>query len=212
MACSNPVYAIDVSNYQEAETSTPEALSALLDRIVAAGGNRPTHIVVRCGLSVEKPRLHQIAVAQMQAANALGLTVSLYVWIYAGADQNQAVMDAMNTSQEAGVPFCVLWADFEDSNPAPGWNDVIGFIASCQANGVTYYGIYTGAWWANAHMQGWDLAGVWLWDANYNNQENLRLPGYNGMMLVGHQYSDRAPDGSGLDMDIFAPEASGYSV
>lgn len=208
------IYAIDVSNYQESDTTTPEALSALFDRIEAAGGTRPQHVVVRAGLACEPARLKQIALAQMQSAAALGCTVSLYGWAYGTYGASQTVVDMMGHVNDSGVAAQCFWADMEGSGTeAPGRQWFIDFIAACQANGITFYGCYSGNWWLNQYMAGvTDFAGVWYWAATYDQNASLRVASFGGMIVVAHQYSDRAPDGQPLDLDVFCPEACGWGA
>lgn len=177
-------YAIDISNYQP-DTQTPEGLSALLVTLA----HPVSHVVVR--LSIESDELKTIARNQLQAAQTLNITVAGYAWIYAGHNQHADAQEVMALAS-AYKPTTV-WLDIEGS-PLPTSDEIRqaleGYATLGQASGI-----YTGEYiWPQLGNP--DFSGVRLWSANYNGADDLNVPTYGNMRLVGHQFIDKPVDQS----------------
>lgn len=143
----------------------------------------------------------QIAQRQLQATVELGLRPGGYLWGYRTQNPTEAVLGALQLAEGAGVRLPILWIDLEDAQgPTADW--VRTAIEFGNARGYRV-GIYTGGWWWPGHMGSAMFPDIPLWDANYNGKADLNLPGYGGMELVAHQWTDKAPNGTGLDRDVF---------
>ena len=201
------VHAIDVSNWQP-WAADPQSLQEHLAPI-----DPPiTHVIVR--LSLETPTLSAISVTQLQAASISGYSVGGYVWAYPDSVPTDTVRNALALVADAGVTLPILWIDLEEQDgPGTWWIDRALALARRLRRGLRpgraparcpRVGIYTGLWWWGPHMgeAEFRFPGVPLWTANYNDKPDLDVPTYGGLELVGHQWTNKAPDGSGLDRSV----------
>ncbi len=195
------IHAIDISNYQPAYQD-PRELARLLDSL----NPRPEHVVVR--LSLEDAARRNIAIAQLKAAVVCGCTVGGYAWAYRASIPGDTIRDAAATATAAGVTLPILWLDLEDAQgPDVLW--LRQAVTAAKEQGIEI-GVYSGAWWWPSHMGATlEFAQLPLWTAAYDNNPTLGVPSYGGMAVVGHQWTDKAPDGSGLDRDVFLAEYAG---
>ncbi len=105
-----------------------------------------THLIVGCQNSTT-------AQQQLTTAVAGGMTVDIYKYLYFTSNMTTQVQAALAIA--AGHPIGRIWLDVEDD---PASLSVAQIVAKVQeaidACGSTPYGIYTGAWWWNAHLPG----------------------------------------------------------
>lgn len=174
-------------------------MEAVLSRLTP----RPTHVVVR--LSLESEAMRQIARNQAVAAVACGATCGGYVWGYQASDPAATVRDALALLEPVNITIPILWIDLEDS-PGPDVAWLRAAVAEAQRMGARV-GVYSGNWWLEPHFGNTvEFAGLPYWCANYNGDPSLTVPSYGGMVICGHQWTDKDPSGGGLDRDVFSPD------
>lgn len=188
------VESIDVSNHQERD------LTHYIEMVNAA------HVVVKLYQTIESAGGRAHAKAQINSARLNGCTVGGYVWLYRSVDPVRQVRDALLLAEEANLPLPILWIDVElyTDNSIPTVAQINAALAECEVQGVRG-GIYSARW-------AWDILGnpsfpgVPLWVAEWDSVPALNVPPIGDMTLVGKQYTNTAPDGSGLDRNVFLPE------
>lgn len=191
------VRGIDVSSYQPAD---------LTDLIAQSASG---HVVVHLYHFVEKASLQGKARAQIVSVKENGASVGGYSWLFTGYSPVRQVVEPIALAKNEGVTLPCLWLDIEvyqNDGTIPTAAEVITAVQACRDQRVQP-GIYTrkDIWESLGNPQ---LPGVWLWDANWNGDMTLNVMPYGGMTVMAHQYSNHLPDGSPLDMDVFALEAT----
>lgn len=186
------VRAIDVASYQATD------LTALIQKAGAS------HVVVRMyQQTVEGVNLQNHSRAQVDSARANGCSIGAYLWLYASVDPYRQVGEAFDLAQSCGIGLKILWLDIEPytDGSLPSAEQIKDALDACQQRGVQG-GIYSGAWvWPRLGNP--SFPGVPCWWASYDGVAALDVQPLGGMVLVGKQYSDKAPDGSALDCDVF---------
>ncbi len=189
---SEPIKAMDVSNYQ------PRDLSDLIHRY------QVQHVVVRLWLPEEKPD-PGYALDQIWSAQTNGCTVGGYYWGYALLAPEKSVEDALTLWQRANVgTIPILWPDIEtyagEGCPDEDWTN-----RACRA--AEGSGIRTGPYLADWVIEQWwqrtvgdEMRARTAWFANYNGQPDLNVPTnyWEPANILGHQYV-----GSPIDLDVF---------
>lgn len=187
---------IDVSSHQPAD---------LTDLIVATASG---HVVVHLYHYVEKAILQGKARAQITSIKENGASVGGYSWLFNGFNPTRQVAESIALARGEGVTLPCLWLDIEEytDGSIPTAAEVITAVQACRDQRVQP-GIYTrrDIWEGLGNPQ---LPGVWLWDASWNGDMTLNVEPYGGMTVMAHQYSNKMPDGSPIDMDVFAVEAT----
>lgn len=192
------VQAIDVSSNQPADIS----------HLIAKANAKL--VLVHLYHFVEAPQ-HQItAKAQIDSTRTNGASVGGYSWIFNGYSPAGQVSGSISLARSKGVTLPALFLDIEeypDDKSIPTADEVIAAVQACRDES-TQPGIYTrrDIWERIGNPQ---LPGVWLWDANWNGDQTLNMTPYGSMTLVGHQFSNKAPDGTPLDCSVFSPVAAG---
>lgn len=197
---SELIYAVDFSNWNGEQVRD----------IIAE--HQPTHVVVRLG--TESRRHEQIAMVQLRQAQEMGCTVSAYVWAYWGLDAAAHVKDALKIA--CYEPLTMVWLDAED----PPIGNVVEWLVQAAAEVAREGfrpGIYTRkSWWVPNTGNSTALSALPLWTANYDGRATLdtwpeeRYGGWEH--LSGKQWSNKLPDGTGLDRDVFLPDMARRDV
>ena len=196
------VHGIDVSSYQ------PRDLSGII------GEHQPAHVVVRMYLPEERPP-EEHSRSQVKSARANGCSVGAYVWAYRSLDPYPTIRNAVGLARRCDLEPPVLWIDCEsyreggvlkDAGPDAAW--LHAAIDECRTLGVTP-GIYTGGWWWREYMGNTtEFADLPLWTAHYDEIADLgKVALFGGWTRAcGKQYSEKLPDGRGLDRNVFLEE------
>jgi hypothetical protein len=185
---------IDVASYQ------PTNLTVLIQQWGIQ------HLSIRMyQRSMEGPNLQEHSRLQVVSAVANGCSVTTpYYWQYRGAAAEQQVDESLELATRCGIGVKILFADIEKytDGSIPTAQQVYDGLNRCAANGIRG-GIYTGYYIWRDLLGGATFEGVPLWFADYDHIPDFNVEAFGGMVLVGKQYSDQAPDGTSLDCDVF---------
>jgi hypothetical protein len=125
---------------------------------------------------VSGTQVAEITRQQLAMADARGMTIDAYVYLYWHRDPAVQVAEAFATAD--GFPIGRMWLDVEAPPDGRGASELIGLVRAavdaCHADGRAECGIYTGpGFWRSAMANTSQLAEEPLWYAWYNYQTSL---------------------------------------
>jgi hypothetical protein len=125
---------------------------------------------------VSGTQVAEVTRQQLEMADARGMTLDAYVYLYWDRDMTAQVDDAFATA--ASFPIGRMWLDVEESAGGRSASTLLALVRqavdACRAHGAAECGIYTrGTYWTASLANTTELADVPLWYARYNHLTSL---------------------------------------